>query len=146
MTRVIVAQNAFDVAAEMARLEGDGVGAVATFIGIVRGDDGLKTLTLDHYPAMTTRVLEAMAAQAVTRWALTAVTLIHRTGELVPGDRIVFVGTAAPHRHAALEGCAFLIDRLKTDAPFWKHEAFTDGRAGWVDARAADGVAAARWD
>ncbi len=144
--RIAVGPEAFDVAREIAMLERDGVGAVATFIGIVRGDDGLQTLTLDHYPAMTARALAALAAQAKARWALAAVTIVHRTGALVPGDRIVFVGTSAPHRHAALESCAFLIDALKTRAPFWKHETFADGRGGWVIARESDAAATARWD
>ena len=126
-------------------MEHAGVGAIATFIGLVRDDGGLVELLLEHYPAMTEAALVALADEAVARWSLNAVTLIHRVGALSPGDRIVFVGTAAPHRAAALEACAYLIDRLKTDAPFWKRERYTDGRTEWVEQRGADLTAAARW-
>ena len=102
-------------------------------------------MTLEHYPAMTGAVLEALAGEAAARWPLDGVTLIHRVGRLFPGDRIVFVGAASRHRAAALEACAFLIDRLKTDAPFWKKEEFADGRSAWVEARASDDDAARRW-
>ena len=113
---------------------------------MLRGDGGLVSLTLDHYPAMTERALRALAGQATTRWRLAAVTIIHRVGTLHPSDRIVFVGAASAHRAAALEACAYVIDRLKTDAPFWKRETFADGRANWVAARETDDNAAARWD
>lgn len=145
MIRVTVSDAPFDAGAELDALAHAGVGGIASFIGVVRGDGGLVSLTLDHYPAMTARALEALAAQAAARWALYAATIIHRVGTMVPGDRIVFVGTAAAHRAAALEACAFLIDRLKTDAPFWKRERFADGRDIWVDARDSDEAAAARW-
>ena len=146
MIEVRVAVADFDVGTETDRLAGAGVGGIATFIGVVRGDGGLVSLMLDHYPAMTERALGALAGQATTRWRLAAVTIIHRVGTLHPGERIVFVGTASAHRAAALEACAYLIDRLKTDAPFWKRETFADGRAGWVEARETDNNAAARWD
>lgn len=145
MIHVRVGPEDFDVGHETERIAGDGAGGVATFVGVVRGGDGLVSMTLEHYPAMTERALQALAEGAVERWPLTAVTIIHRIGELIPGDRIVFVGTASAHRAAVLESCAYLIDRLKTDAPFWKSECFTDGRAKWVDAREADNKAAARW-
>ncbi len=137
---------AFDPGAELARLEGDGVGAVASFTGLVRLDGGLVSLSLEHYPGMTEAALGALADEAATRWALTGVILVHRVGTLAVGERIVLVATASAHRAAALEACAFLIDRLKTDAPFWKKEAFADGREAWVDARCSDNAAAARWD
>ena len=95
---------------------------------------------------MTGASLETLADEALSRWALDGVSLIHRVGRLVPGDRIVLVGTAARHRDAALEACAYLIDRLKTAAPFWKKEDFADGRSAWVEARASDDAAARRWD
>jgi molybdopterin synthase catalytic subunit len=102
-------------------------------------------MTLEHYPAMTERALQALAGSAAARWPLSAVTIIHRVGELMPGDQIVFVGTASAHRAAALESCAYLIDRLKTNAPFWKSERFADGTTEWVEARGSDDDAAARW-
>lgn len=145
MKRVSVGPEDFDPGRELDALGGLGSGGVAGFIGHVRGDGGLSALTLEHYPAMTEASLDALAIEAALRWSLDGVVLIHRVGRLEPGDRIVFVGTAARHRAAALEACAFLIDRLKTDAPFWKKESFTDGRETWVDARASDDEAAARW-
>ena len=145
MIDVRVQEADFDVGVESNRLIAQGVGGIATFIGVVRGDAGLTSLTLDHYPAMTERALQVLAGQAVARWDLRAVTIIHRVGTMLPGERIVFVGTASEHRAAALEACAYLIDRLKTDAPFWKRETFADGRADWVEARETDETAAARW-
>jgi molybdopterin synthase catalytic subunit len=145
MISVRIGEADLDVGAEIDRLGGDGVGGIASFIGVVRGGDGLVSLTLDHYPAMTERALRTLAEQAQARWSLIAVTIIHRVGTMVPGMQIVFVGTASAHRSAALEACAFLIDKLKTKAPFWKREGFADGRAAWVDARDADDDAAARW-
>jgi len=146
MIRILVSPDRFDPGAETARLEVLDVGAVATFVGLVRGDGGLVEMMLEHYPAMTGAALDALAREAMARWPLKAVTLIHRVGALVPGERIVFVGTASPHRAAALEACAYLIDRLKTDAPFWKRERFADGKARWVEARVEDQAAAALWN
>ncbi len=145
MIRVRVQDADFDVAAETRHLNDHGVGGIASFIGVVRGDGALCSLTLEHYPAMTRAMLTTLAQRAVARWPVSAVTIIHRVGTLYPGDRIVFVGTASVHRAAALESCAYLIDRLKTDAPFWKRESFADGSASWVEARVADDDAAARW-
>lgn len=145
MIHIRVSAEDFDVGAETALISGDGVGGIATFIGIVRGGNGLVSMTLEHYPAMTEHALQALAGSAVARWSLSAVTIIHRVGELHPSDRIVFVGTASAHRAAALESCAYLIDRLKTDAPFWKSERFADGSVKWVEARESDGEAANRW-
>ena len=145
MIRIAVQSENFDPGAKLARLEALGGGAVASFTGLVRGGGGLTRLTLEQYPGMTEAVLRALADQASTRWPLAGVTIIHRVGALAPGERIVFVGTASAHRAAALEACAFLIDRLKTDAPFWKHETFADGRNGWVEARGSDDAATARW-
>lgn len=144
--RVIRVQpEPFDPGAELERLERLGGGAVASFTGLVRGDGGIVEMWLDHYPAMTVRAMERIADEADGRWPLKGVTLIHRHGPLVPGERIVFVGTASMHRAAALDACAFLIDWLKTDAPFWKRERFSDGRERWVEARTEDGAAASRW-
>ena len=136
--------EAIDVAAELALVEQPGAGAVASFTGLVRGDDGVTVLELEHYPGATEAALHALAEQAAARWGLLAAHIVHRVGRMVPGDRVVFVATAAAHRGAALDACAFLIDRLKTDAPFWKREERGDG-VRWVEPRAADSDAAARW-
>ena len=145
-----VQREDFDIGAEIESLSGgrSGIGAVASFIGITRADasgDGTVTaMTLEHYPAMTERQLAAIEAEACRRWDLSASLIVHRYGRLEPGERIVLVVTAAPHRQAALDACAFLIDWLKTKAPFWKREE-SDGGARWVAARAADDRAAERW-
>ena len=144
MIRIAVQLGAIDLAAEIAAAEHAGAGAVATFTGIVRGDDGVETLELEHYPGATEAALRAVAEEAVRRWSLTGATIVHRVGVMRPGDRIVFVAAAAPHRAAALDACAYLIDRLKTGAPFWKRES-RGGEASWVDARDGDHTAAARW-
>ena len=145
--RVCVQREDFDTAAELAALPGGvpGVGAVASFTGIVRGGGGLIALTLEHYPGMTEAALNAVAAEADARFPLTALTIIHRVGRLTPGENIVLVAAASGHRAAALDAVAYTIDRLKTDAPFWKREETTAGPR-WVEARAADDDAAARWD
>jgi molybdopterin synthase catalytic subunit len=135
----------FDAGEELKRLDALGGGGVASFTGIVRGDGGLTELLLEHHPVMTLAMMEALASEASTRWGLLGVTLIHRHGPLRPGDPIVFVGTTARHRGGALDACAYLIDRLKTEAPFWKRESFADGQVRWVEPRASDDAAAARW-
>ena len=142
MIRVRVDEAPIDIAAEMEAAEQGG--AVATFTGLVRADDGVRELHLEHYPGATQAALEALAAHAVQRWSLHGATIVHRVGAMRPGERIVFVAASADHRASALEACAYLIDRLKTDAPFWKRE--TDGHVQrWVEPRAADETAAARW-
>ena len=139
----------FDLAAELAALTAGrtSVGGVASFIGIVRDDPAhpLESMTLEHYPGMTEAAMTAIAEAAATRWSLTGCTVLHRVGPLRPGDNIVLVLAAAPHRAAALEAVAFLIDWLKTRAPFWKRELFRDGTARWVEALRQDDEAAARW-
>lgn len=142
---IVIGPDDFDVAEQCAALEAMGGGAVASFTGIVRGGNGLTALQLDHYPAMTRAQVERIVAQAQARWSLLGVRVIHRVGRLEPGARIVFVGTASRHRAAALESCAFLIDWLKSHAPFWKKEHFADGSASWVEARAEDDARAAAW-
>ena len=144
MIRVVVHAEPIDIAAEMAAIEAGGAGAVATFSGLVRADDGVGTLELEHYPGATEAALVTLAETAVARWSLLAATIVHRVGVMRPGERIVFVGVSAPHRAAALEACAFLIDRLKTDAPFWKRERRGED-AAWVEARAGDTAAAETW-
>lgn len=145
---VRVQEAPFDLSAESAALTAgrEDVGAVASFVGLCRADDGLAALVLEHYPGMTERAIAGIAAEACERWPLTGCTVVHRVGRLRPGEPIVLVLTASPHRAAALESCAFLIDWLKTGAPFWKREEFTDGRGErWVEAKAEDDAAAARW-
>lgn len=146
MIDVRVQTGNFDSGAEIAGLEALGAGAVASFTGLVRGDGGLVEMVLEHYPAMTEKALRSIAEEAASRWPLVGLVVIHRHGPLGPGDRIVFVGTASSHRSAALEAGAFLIDWLKTRAPFWKSERFADGTARWVEARGEDDDAAARWE
>jgi molybdopterin synthase catalytic subunit len=149
MIRITVQQEDFDAGAEIAAAGEGGMGAVSVFIGRVRGDiatGGVSALTLEHYPGMTERALDALVRQAVERWPLGAVTIIHRVGTLRPGEQIVLVVTASAHRVAALESTAFLIDKLKTQAPFWKKETDTAGKSIWVDARESDDAAAALWD
>lgn len=142
---VRVQSGDFDVGAELARLEALGGGGVASFTGIVRGGNGLQALELEHHPGMTGRMMSRIAGEASSRWPLLGVTAIHRHGRLLPGQRIVLVAAASPHRAAALEATSFLIDWLKTRAPFWKKEYFADGASRWVEARAEDDAAAARW-
>ena len=132
MIAVRVQREPFSPETLLGRLEALGGGAVASFIGLVRADDGVTHLALEHYPGMTERALDAMAQDAAARWALLGATVVHRVGPLNVGERIVFVGTAAPHRHDALEACAHLIERLKTDAPFWKRETRATGET-WVE-------------
>jgi molybdopterin synthase catalytic subunit len=147
MARIAVQEDAFDVTAETARLtEGrTDIGAVASFTGVCRADDGLAAMVLEHYPGMTERALAKIVAEAEARWPLTGCTVIHRVGRLEPGAPIVLVLTASAHRQAALEACAFLMDWLKTKAPFWKREEFTQGQARWVEARSEDDAAASKW-
>ncbi len=144
MIVVRVHDEAFDVAAELAAMHGEGVGGVASFTGIVRGDDGVTAIALEHYPAMTEASLHALCEDATHRWALSACTVLHRVGKMAVGEMIVLVATAAPHRAAALEACAYVIDCLKTDAPFWKKE-FRGEAAQWVDAKDSDMDRAERW-
>ncbi|MEO3475635.1 molybdenum cofactor biosynthesis protein MoaE [Roseomonas sp. CAU 1739] len=147
MARILVQDAAFDLAAETASLTAgrQDVGGVASFLGVCRGDDGLTALVLEHYPGMTERAIARIAEQAEARWPLTGCTVIHRTGRILPGEPIVLVLTASAHRAAALEACAFLIDWLKTRAPFWKREEFASGSHRWVEAKAEDDAAADRW-
>ena len=144
MIRVAVQPEPFSVDAELAPLEALGGGAVRAFAGLVPGADDVDALTLEHYPGMTEAALRRLAEEATVRWSLLGATIIHRVGPLRQGERIVLVATSAPHRRDALDACAYLIDRLKTDAPFWKRET-RGGDGRWVEARASDDAAAARW-
>ncbi|MBI0435621.1 molybdenum cofactor biosynthesis protein MoaE [Roseomonas sp. KE0001] len=147
MPTIRVQEAAIDLGRESAALSAGraDVGGIASFLGLCRADDGIAALVLEHYPGMTERALAAIAAEAEARWPLTGCTVVHRVGRILPGEPIVLVLAASAHRAAALEACAFLIDWLKTRAPFWKREEFADGRERWVEARAGDDAAAARW-
>ncbi|WP_439532256.1 molybdenum cofactor biosynthesis protein MoaE [Polymorphobacter sp.] len=143
---VSVQPGPFDAGHELARL-GAGradIGAVASFIGLVRADDGLTALTLEHHPTMTIRQLEAIARTAGDRFPLLGGTIIHRHGRLLPGEAIVLVAVSSIHRGAAFSACEFLMDWLKTRAPFWKLEEGNWGKR-WVDAKPDDDAAAERW-
>lgn len=146
MIRVDVRPEPIDVAAELAAHDAGGHGASASFVGRVRGDDGLVELFLDHHPVLTARGLDELAAQAAARWRLGALTLIHRVGAMAPGDTIVLVLASSPHRAEAIAATEYLIDRLKTDVMLWKRETFADGRAAWVEQREGDTERAGRWD
>ena len=146
---VSVQREDFDIAAEMARLTAadPDIGAVVSFTGLVRrmtNDGPITAMELEHYPGVTERALEEITAEAEARWPLQGVRVIHRYGRLEPGDRIVLVLTASRHRQAAFEAAEFLMDYLKTRAPFWKKEDHA-GSARWVDARDTDDSAVARW-
>jgi molybdopterin synthase catalytic subunit len=145
MIRVEVTESAIDGATALADLAQLGGGAVASFTGIARDDGGVTAIELEHYPAMTQASLLELVDEARTRWSLLGCALIHRIGRINVGEPIVFVGTAASHRAEALEACAFLIDRLKIDAPFWKKEHRADGSSAWVDAKASDDARADTW-
>ncbi|MFC5300990.1 molybdopterin synthase catalytic subunit MoaE [Azospira restricta] len=147
---VSVQEADFDVGAEIAALTaGDPrAGAVASFVGLVRDVNdgaGVSEMALEHYPGMTEKALEAIVAEAKARWDIYAVRVIHRVGRLLPCDRIVFVAVSSAHRGEAFAACEFIMDYLKTRAPFWKREV-TPAGARWVDARETDDDAAARWE
>lgn len=145
--RIRIQPEAFDLAAEVAALEGEGVGAVVTFSGLVRNRSALGEVTaieLEHYPAMTEKSLRALVAEAEGRWPLLGITLIHRIGYLQAGAPIVMVAVASAHREAAFQAASFLMDFLKTRAPFWKKE-WVGGVAHWVESKTSDAEAAGRW-
>lgn len=150
---VSVQREAFDIASEIAALTSGahGIGAVASFIGLVRdmhagatGVANVSAMTLEHYPGMTEHALEEIVAEAHKRWDIISVRLIHRFGRLDPGDAIVLVIVAGAHRGEAFAACEFIMDYLKTRAPFWKKEETADGDR-WIEARQDDETAAARW-
>ena len=147
--RVTITGADFDVGAELARLRaGDGgVGALASFVGTVRGQGeagSIGGMELEHYPGMTEQAIEAMIDEAMRRFDIRAARVVHRVGTLAVGEQIVLVAVASAHRGAAFQACEFLMDYLKTQAPFWKKEHTAHG-AHWVDARSADDAALARW-
>ena len=148
---VRVQREDFDLGKELAGLTrgNTAIGGVTSFVGLVRDltdDKGLSAMTLEHYPGMTERMLERIDSEAHDRWPLEATLIVHRYGRMEPGEQIVLVIAASAHRQAAFEACHFLIDWLKTQAPFWKVEEARDGTAKWVEARDSDDDAAARWE
>ena len=148
-SRVSIQTEDFDLSAEVARLRANkkGVGAVCTFVGTVRDrNDGqsVSTMELEHYPGMTEKAIEQMIDEAHRRFDILGARVIHRVGLLQPLDQIVLVAVSAAHRGASFEACEFIMDYLKTQAPFWKKEQTPQG-ARWVDARSADDAALARW-
>ena len=152
MAHIKVQTEDFDISAEIAALTAGrtDIGGIGCFVGTVRADargKGSKVIgmTLEHYPGMTERAITDIADQAAEKWPLLGCTVIHRVGALRPGENIVLVLAASSHRQAALDATAFLIDWLKTKAPFWKREDFADGDGAWVDAREEDNAAASRW-
>jgi molybdopterin synthase catalytic subunit len=147
---VRVQSEDFDIGREIAAVTtgNTDIGAVVTFTGVVRGaagDAAITSMTLEHYPGMTESELEQVEAEAHKRWPLHATRIVHRVGMLMPGDNIVLVVAASAHRHAAFEAAAFLMDYLKTRAPFWKKETDLSGTGHWVDARESDDEALEKW-
>ncbi len=147
---VRVQREDFDIGAEIAAISSGrtDIGAIVTFTGLVRGAGKgvpLASMSLEHYPGMTEAELGRVEAEALARWPLQASLIVHRVGDLVPGDDIVLVVTASLHRQAAFDAAAFLMDYLKSRAPFWKKEVGIDGTGGWVDARDSDAAAIERW-
>ncbi|NKC11374.1 MAG: molybdenum cofactor biosynthesis protein MoaE [Gammaproteobacteria bacterium] len=146
---VRVQEEDFNVSQELAKLRasGNGIGALATFIGVVRdlnGDQCINTITLEHYPDMTERSIKAIVEEAGKRWAVMGAIVVHRVGRLAPSEQIVLVAVASAHRGASFKACEFIMDYLKTQAPLWKKEDTPAGSV-WVQARAADTQTATRW-
>ena len=135
----------FDIGSETQDVARHGGGAIASFVGQVRDDGNLQSLELEHYPAMTQKALHGIAETAKDDWSLHAVTIIHRVGKLAVGENIVLVVTGSDHRKAAIEACSFIMDRLKTVAPFWKKETRIDGATKWIEERESDIAAAGKW-
>lgn len=149
MPTIRIQTEAFDLGVEIGAISQGrtDIGAIASFVGLARDmneGNGIQAMVLEHYPGMTEKVLAGLVDEARSRWALLDVTLIHRVGRLLPGDSIVLVAVASSHRGEAFSACEFIMDYLKTQAPFWKKEETEEG-ARWVDARASDDAAATRW-
>lgn len=147
ITRIRVGCEDFDVSEQMKLLERPErtAGAVVSFTGVVRSDGSVVKMELEHYPGMTEKALEAIADKARSRWALEDIVVIHRVGELFVGEQIVLCMVTSTHRREAFEACLFIMDWLKTEAPFWKKETHADGSSSWVDARESDEQAKERW-
>jgi molybdopterin synthase catalytic subunit len=143
-TTIRIQQEEFNLAHEVEALSHSDVGAVASFTGHVRAGDGLTSLVLEHYPGMTEREIARQVEEAGRRWPLLGVSVIHRVGELKPGEPIVLVAVAAMHRAEAFAACEFLMDHIKTEATFWKQEK-RSARTAWVEAKPSDDKAAEHW-
>jgi len=148
--KILVQAEAFDLGAEVEAMRAGrtDIGAIASFVGLARDmneGSGVAAMTLEHYAGMTEKALAKLVDEANARWTLLDVTVIHRVGRLLPGDAIVLVAVAGQHRGEAFAACEFIMDYLKTQAPFWKKEETSDGER-WVEARASDDAAAARWN
>jgi molybdopterin synthase catalytic subunit len=147
--KILVQGAAFDLGSEVDAMRGGrtDIGAIASFVGLARDmneGSGVAAMTLEHYPGMTEKALGRIVDEARARWSLLDVTVIHRVGRLLPGDPIVLIVVASSHRGEAFAACAFILDYLKTQAPFWKKEETPDGER-WLEARTSDDAAAARW-
>jgi molybdopterin synthase catalytic subunit len=145
MKRVIISGEPISTEVALAGLSDLGGGAVSSFTGISRDDGGVTAIELEHYPGMTESSLMRLIDEAFARWALLGAAIVHRIGRVAVGEPVVVVGAASRHRADALEATAFLIDRLKTDAPFWKKEHYADGTSVWVDAKSSDDDRSSRW-
>jgi len=141
-----IAETSFDPEAELKafRQKVLGAGALASFTGLVRNDNETESLTLTHYPGFTEKHIDAFAQEAATRWSLDGYHIIHRVGRMLPSEPIVFVATASAHRRDAFEACDFLMDKLKSEAPFWKQETQA-GQTKWIEPRAQDVADLKRW-
>ena len=145
MKRVLISAEPISAEVALAGLSDLGGGAVSSFTGISRDDGGVTAIELEHYPGMTESSLMRIIDEAFARWALLGAAIVHRIGRVAVGEPVVVVGAASRHRADALEATAFLIDRLKTDAPFWKKEHYADGTSVWVDAKSSDDDRSSRW-
>lgn len=145
MKRVLISDEPISAEAALSGLSDLGGGAVSSFTGISRDDGGVTAIELEHYPGMTESSLLRLIDEAFARWALLGAAIVHRIGRVAVGEPVVVVGAASRHRADALEATAFLIDRLKTDAPFWKKEHYADGTSVWVDAKSSDDDRSSRW-
>lgn len=148
-SEVLVCKQDFDIIELQSSLaaQGDDIGAIASFVGLVRNineGDPVFEMELEHYPGMTEDSIQSIIEQAKQRWRLSAIRVVHRVGKLLPGEQIVYVGVASLHRGESFAACEFIMDYLKTSAPFWKKETL-EGKKRWVDARDTDHTAAARW-
>ncbi|OYY69306.1 MAG: molybdopterin synthase catalytic subunit [Sphingomonadales bacterium 17-56-6] len=145
MKRVRISSTPIMTEAELSALAGIGGGALSSFTGIVRDDGGVTAIELEHYPGMTEACLSRLIEAATARWSLLGAVVTHRVGIVPVGDPVVVIGVASLHRAEALEATAFLIDRLKTEAPFWKREHYVDGTVKWVEAKSTDDTRSERW-
>jgi len=145
MKKVRISSTPITTEAELSTLAAIGGGALSSFTGIVRDDGGITAIELEHYPGMTEVCLSRLIEAATARWSLLGVTITHRVGIVPVGAPVVVIGVASLHRAEALEATAFLIDRLKTEAPFWKREHYADGTAKWVEAKLSDDTRSERW-